>query len=156
MLIEFILNGDKVSVDVAPEKIFVDVIRDDLGLTGTKVGCGRGECGACTIIMDGKPVNSCLMFAAQADGHVFTTIEGLSKDGELDPIQKAFIEEGAAQCGYCIPGMIMSSKALLDKIPDPSDDEINEAISGNLCRCTGYTKIKESIKKAAVAINKRG
>jgi len=124
-------------------------LRDDLGLTGTKEGCGKGECGACTVLIDGKPVNSCLMFAYQANGSKVTTIEGLEENGELHPLQEAFVEEGAVQCGFCTPGMIMAAKAILDANPKPTREEIRQGISGNLCRCTGYVKIINAIEAAA-------
>nr|WP_246566046.1 (2Fe-2S)-binding protein [Tissierella simiarum] len=131
-------------------------MRDKLRLTGTKEGCGEGECGACTVIMDGVSVNSCLVMAFQADGSNILTIEGLEEEGKLHPIQKAFIEEGAIQCGYCTPGMIMSVKALLDKQPYPSREEIRKGISGNLCRCTGYNKIVDATEMAIKYIKEEG
>lgn len=143
------LNGKDVSVEVEPSALLVDVLRDQLGLIGTKVGCSNGECGACTVLLDGEAVVSCLLPAMKADGRSVVTIEGLGMEGELHALQRAFIEEGAVQCGYCIPGMLMSAKALLDKNPNPSEEEIKRAISGNLCRCTGYVKIIKAIKAAA-------
>jgi carbon-monoxide dehydrogenase small subunit len=143
------VNGSLYELGVQPWETLLEVTRDKLGLTGTKEGCGLGECGACTVIMDGKAVNSCLVLAVEADGKQITTIEGLSDGDELHPIQEAFIEHGGLQCGFCTPGMIMSAKALLDENPDPSEEEIRRAIAGNLCRCTGYTKIIESIGSAA-------
>jgi carbon-monoxide dehydrogenase small subunit len=134
---------------IKPWETLIDVLRDNLGLTGTKEGCGLGECGACTVIMDGKAVNSCLVLAAEVDGKQITTIEGLVVEDKLHPVQAAFIEHGGLQCGFCTPGMIMSAKALLDKTPNPSVEEIKRGIAGNFCRCTGYTKIIESIKAAA-------
>ena len=142
------LNGESVTVEVEPFEILVDVLRDKLGLTGTKIGCNEGECGACTVIMDGQAVLSCLLPAMKAQGREVVTIEGLSRDGELHPLQQAFIEKGAVQCGYCTPGMIMSAKALLDENPQPSAEEIEEALAGNLCRCTGYFQIVEAIAAA--------
>jgi carbon-monoxide dehydrogenase small subunit len=142
------LNGESVTVEVEPFELLVDVLRDRLGLTGTKIGCSEGECGACTVIMDGQAVLSCLLPAMKAHGREVVTIEGLSRDGELHPLQQAFIEKGAVQCGYCTPGMIMSAKALLDENPQPSLDEIEEAVAGNLCRCTGYFQITEAIEAA--------
>ena len=127
----------------------LDFLREDLGLKGTKRGCDSGQCGACTIIMDGKTVNACLVLAIQADGKEILTIEGLSSGGRLHPLQEAFVEEGAVQCGFCVPGMILSAKALLDEKKDPSGEEIREALSGNLCRCTGYVKIIKAVQKAA-------
>ncbi|HNR65957.1 MAG TPA: (2Fe-2S)-binding protein [Atribacterota bacterium] len=143
------INGDDYSLEVEPNTLLLDLLRNKLGLTGTKLACGTGECGACTVIMDGLTVNSCLVLAAEVDGKNITTIEGLSKNGELHPLQESFIEEGAVQCGFCTPGMILSSKALLDKNPNPTDEEIKIAISGNLCRCTGYKKILKAIRSAA-------
>lgn len=142
------LNGESVTVEVEPFEILVDVLRDKLGLTGTKIGCNEGECGACTVIMDGQAVLSCLLPAMKAQGREVVTIEGLSRDGELHPLQQAFVERGAVQCGYCTPGMIMSAKALLDENPQPNPDEIEEAIAGNLCRCTGYFQIVEAVEAA--------
>jgi aerobic carbon-monoxide dehydrogenase small subunit len=141
---------------VKPNEILLNVLRDRLGLMGTKYGCGIGECGACTVLLDGKAVLSCQTLAFTADGKRITTIEGLERDGELDPLQQAFIDEGAVQCGYCTPGMILSAKALLDAKPDPSTEEIKQAIRGNLCRCTGYTNIVRAIKKASETIKNQG
>lgn len=143
------VNGKPVTLDVGADELLVDVLRDRLGLTGTKIGCSEGECGACTIIMDGKPVLSCLLPALRAQGSQITTIEGLSDGDTLHPLQQAFVDHGAVQCGYCIPGFIMSAKALLDNNPHPDRDEIKEAIAGNLCRCTGYVKIVEAIEDVA-------
>jgi carbon-monoxide dehydrogenase small subunit len=134
---------------VPPYRTLLEVLREDLGLTGTKEGCGLGECGACTVLMDGRAINSCLVLAAEADGREITTIEGLADGDRLHPIQQAFVDHGGLQCGFCTPGMIMSAKALLDKNPHPTEEEIKQGITGNLCRCTGYTKIIESIKAAA-------
>lgn len=141
------INGDDYYAHVSPTRTLVDVLRDDLRLTGTKKGCGAGECGACTVLLDGKPVDSCMVLAVQVQGKKITTIEGLAKNNNLDPIQKAFTENGAIQCGYCSPGFIMTTKALLDKTENPTEEEVRTAISGNLCRCTGYQKIVESILK---------
>ena len=127
----------------------LDFLREDLGLKGTKRGCDSGQCGACTILMDGKTMNACLVLAIQADGKEILTIEGLSSGGRLHPLQEAFVEEGAVQCGFCVPGMILSAKALLDEKKDPSEEEIRESLSGNLCRCTGYVKIIKAVQKAA-------
>jgi carbon-monoxide dehydrogenase small subunit len=143
------LNGEEVKVQVKPSALLVEVLRDQLDLTGTKVACGEGECGACTVLLDGKPVNSCLMPALKAQGREVLTVEGLAPLGELHPLQKAFVEHGAVQCGYCTPGMLMSAKALLDHNPSPTEDEVRLAISGNLCRCTGYAKIVEAILDAS-------
>jgi carbon-monoxide dehydrogenase small subunit len=146
--IAFVLNGVERTDTVGAADLLVDFIRDGLGLTGTKVGCGIGECGACTVLLDGEPVNACLVLAATIDGKVLTTVEGLAT-GELSGLQKAFVEEGAVQCGYCTPGMLLSAKALLDKNPAPTEAEIRKAVSGNLCRCTGYEKILRAVEKAA-------
>jgi carbon-monoxide dehydrogenase small subunit len=143
------LNGEEVTLQVRPSAMLVEVLRDQLELTGTKVACGEGECGACTVLLDGKPVNSCLVPALKAQGREVMTVEGLASVGELHPLQKAFVEHGAVQCGYCTPGMLMSAKALLDHNPNPTEDEIRLAISGNLCRCTGYAKIVEAIQAAS-------
>jgi carbon-monoxide dehydrogenase small subunit len=148
--ISFILNGQKVSAEVSTDRFLVDFLRDDLNLTGTKKGCNVGECGACTVIMNGKTVNSCLVLAATIDGYEITTVEGVGK-GEISALQKAFLEYGAVQCGFCTPGMLLSAKALLDKNPHPTREEIKTAISGNLCRCTGYKKIVDSVEAVANA-----
>jgi carbon-monoxide dehydrogenase small subunit len=151
--IELMVNGEKCFLEVKPNQTLVDVLREDLGLTGTKKGCGEGKCGSCTILMNGKPVNSCLVLAVQADGTEILTIEGVAGK-EPHPLQKAFAERGAVQCGYCTPGMILTAKALLDTNPNPGEDEIKEAIAGNLCRCTGYNKIVEAIMACASADRK--
>ncbi len=143
------VNGKTVPLSIPPWRTLLEVIREDLALTGSKNGCGIGECGACTVIMDGKTVNACLVLAAEADGKSITTIEGLADGEELHPIQQAFVDHGGLQCGFCTPGMIISAKALLEEKPNPNDDEIKRGIAGNLCRCTGYAKIIESIKAAA-------
>ena len=147
--IAFRINGKEVELEVDPRKMLLDVLREQLGLTGTKCGCDKGECGACTVLMNGEPVLSCLTLAVTAAGQEILTIEGLSKDGELHPIQQAFIDHGAVQCGFCTPGMILSAKALLDEKPHPSEEEIRVGINGNICRCTGYAKIVEAIIAAA-------
>ena len=144
-LIELKVNGEIYEVAIDPHRTLLEVLRENLGLTGTKEACGMGDCGACTVLMDGKPVLSCLTLAMDVQGKDILTIEGLAREGELHPIQKAFVEHGAIQCGFCTPGMIMSAKALLDKNPRPTQEEIKKAISGNLCRCTGYIKIIEAI-----------
>lgn len=148
-LIKFNLNGKDMELEVEPELLLVDLIRENLGMTGTKIGCGEGECGACTVLLDGETVNSCLVLAVRADGHNITTVEGLAEGEKLHPLQKSFIEEGAVQCGFCIPGMLVCGKSLLDKNPTPTHSEISKQISGNLCRCTGYAKIVKAIEKAA-------
>jgi carbon-monoxide dehydrogenase small subunit len=143
------VNGEAREADVPSAALLVDLLREHLGLTGTKVGCGHGECGACTVLLDGEPVNSCLVFAAQCEGREVTTIEGLEACGALDRIQRAFVETGAVQCGFCTPGMIMSVAALLARNDSPTREEIEEALSGNLCRCTGYVKIVDAVERAA-------
>lgn len=147
--IKLIVNGDPYELLVEPNETLVDVIRNKIDLTGTKEGCGTGDCGSCTVIIDGKSVNSCLMLAIEADGKEILTIEGVAKNGELHPIQKAFINEGAIQCGFCTPGMVLSAKALLDENPHPTEEEIKFGIAGNLCRCTGYIKIIKAIQVAS-------
>ena len=155
MLHEIVLlvNSRVHTLNVESDALLIDVLRDQLGLTGTKKGCGTGDCGACTIIMDGKAVTSCMILAVSAEGKSITTIEGLEQNGQLHPIQTAFIEHGAIQCGFCTPGMIMTAKTLLERIPNPTEAEIRAGIAGNLCRCTGYTKIVEAIQAAALAMN---
>lgn len=144
--VNFTLNGEKTRIDTSPNRTLLEVLREDLGLTGAKDACGgEGECGACTVILDGKPVNSCLVFIGQVEGADITTIEGLAPEGNYHPLQKAFVEAGAVQCGYCTPGAILSAKALLDRSPDPTDEQIREGLSGNLCRCTGYNKMIDAI-----------
>ncbi len=144
--ITFTLNREIVRVEVEDHLTLVDLLRDRFWLTGTKLGCGYGECGACTVLLDGMAVNSCLILAAQVDGRVVETVEGLAqKDGALHPVQKAFVDHGAIQCGFCTPGMIMMAKAFLDENPKPNEEEVKRGISGNLCRCTGYKKIVEAI-----------
>lgn|SRR5699024_8352589 len=145
--ITFTLNSEKVSHEVEPNKTLLKILREDFDLTGAKEGCGQGECGACTILLDGRPVNACLLLAVEAHGKEIMTIEGLSSGIELDELQTAFIESGGLQCGYCTPGMIMATKGLLIKNPHPTEEEVKESISGNLCRCTGYKKIVEAIMK---------
>jgi len=148
--VSFVFNGNNTKVMVEDHWTLLHLIREELGYTGTKEGCGGGECGACTVIVDGAAINSCLYLAAEIDGKELVTIEGLaSGDGSLHPIQKAFVENGGIQCGFCSPGMIMSAKALLDKNPNPDEAEIKHAIAGNLCRCTGYVQIIDSIKSVS-------
>ncbi|MGQ0655503.1 MAG: (2Fe-2S)-binding protein [Betaproteobacteria bacterium] len=150
MKISLTLNGEKRELEVEPFRSLLDALRSEAGLTGTKKGCDVGDCGACTVIVDGKPVNSCLMLGVEAEGCDITTIEGLQPAHErLHPLQEAFIDHGAAQCGFCTPGMIMMAKALLDENPKPTEDEVRFAIAGNICRCTGYTKIVEAILDVA-------
>lgn len=151
-IIQLLVNGESVEAAVESNQTLLQFLREDLGLTGTKHGCGLGDCGACTVILDGRPVNACLVLAVQARGREVLTIEGLAENGNLHPIQQAFVDKGAIQCGFCTPGMILSAKALLDENPKPTEEEIRTAISGNLCRCTGYQKIVEAIREAAAAI----
>jgi len=148
-IINLTVNNEAYELAVEPNRTLVEVLRQDLGLTGTKQGCGVGDCGSCTVIMDGKPVNSCLVLAVQANGRNILTIEGLDTDQGLHPLQQAFVDKGAIQCGFCTPGMILSAKSLLDQNPKPDESEIRMAISGNLCRCTGYQKIVEAIQHAS-------
>ena len=148
-LILLTVNGNDIEVQISAGDRLLDVLRNKLGLTGTKEGCGIGECGACTVLMDGKPVNSCLVPAFQAEGSVIETVEGLDKSGNLHPLQEAFVENTAIQCGYCTPGMLMSALALLRENPGPTREEIKYAISGNLCRCTGYHQIIAAIEDAS-------
>jgi len=146
------VNGQQTTLEVAAHRLLLDLVRDDLGLTGTKEGCGTGDCGACTLLLNGKPVNSCLILAGELDGADIVTIEGLQIGADLHPIQQAFMADGGAQCGYCTPGMLMMSKALLDDNPDPTEEEIRFALAGNLCRCTGYVKIVQAVQHAARAL----
>ncbi len=152
--IELTINKKNYKLNIPASWRLLDVLREELGLTGSKEGCGKGECGACTVIMDGRAVNSCLILAGQADGSEITTIEGISLNGKPDPVQKKFVEYGAVQCGFCTPGIIMSVHALLRENPDPTEEEIKRAIAGNLCRCTGYVKIIQAIKEAAQELKK--
>ncbi len=147
------VNGDKYHIAVEPWRTLSQVLREDLNLIGTKIGCETGDCGACTVLINGKSVTSCLSLAVESDGKEITTIEGLSPQGDiLDPIQKAFVEQGAIQCGYCTPGMILSAKYLLDRNPEPTELEIRQALSGNLCRCTGYNRIVKAVLAASKKI----
>lgn len=148
------VNGKEYEVEVKPHWTLLQVIRDQLGLTGTKYGCGTGECGSCTVIIDGKPMTSCLVLAASAEGRKIVTIEGISNGDRLHPLQEAFIEEGAIQCGYCTPGMILTAKAFLERNPNPTEEDVRRAIDGNLCRCTGYVKIIKAILKASKKLRK--
>ena len=148
-LIALKVNGESHEVAVEPRMTLLEVLRDMLGLTGTKNGCSLGNCGSCTVLLNGKPVASCLVLAVEAQGKEVMTIEGLAQNGELHPMQQAFIDHGALQCGFCTPGMLLSAKALLDENPSPTEDEVKEAISGNLCRCTGYTDAVNAILDVA-------
>jgi aerobic carbon-monoxide dehydrogenase small subunit len=145
-IIELKVNGNRYDVMVSPQDLLADVLRKKLGLTGTKKGCGEGDCGTCTVIVDGSPLLSCITLAMACQGKEIVTIEGLETDGQLHPLQQAFVDHGAVQCGFCTPGMILSAKALLDKNPNPSREQIKRSLSGNLCRCTGYTKIVEAVE----------
>lgn len=147
--VSFTLNGEKVEIDVPANMTLLDMLRERFGITSVKKGCEVGECGACTVLLDGRPVNSCLILAPKVNGREVLTVDGLSRDGKLSPIQEAFVEEMAIQCGYCTPGFIMVAKALLDENRRPSLEEIKEALSGNLCRCTGYIHIIRAVQKAA-------
>jgi len=147
--VRLMVNGSERAAEVPANLTLLELLRDHFGLMGTKVGCETGNCGACTVLLGGEPVNSCLMLAVEADGGTVTTIEGLEREGRLDAVQEAFLRHGAVQCGYCSPGMILSGRALLDRNPHPTAQEVREAISGNLCSCTGYVKIVEAILDAA-------
>ena len=149
MIVRFTVNQNSCDLDVSPMKRLLDVLREDLRLTGTKEGCGEGECGACSVIVDGEVINSCLVPVCQLQGTTITTVEGLAADGQLDPLQRTFLECGGAQCGICTPGMLIAARVLLDDNANPTRDEIKEAIAGNLCRCTGYIKIIDAIEEAA-------
>ena len=155
MKIRLTVNGRSYEREVDAETRLLDLLREDLHLTGTKEGCGEGECGACTVLIDGRPVNSCLVLAPQVDGADVLTIEGIADGDRLHPIQQAFVDTGGVQCGFCTPGFIMSTYALLNEVPDPSDDEILTALEGNLCRCTGYGKIVEAVRLAADRMQER-
>jgi len=146
MIISTVINGESVLMECDPNKRLVDFLRDDLGLKSVKEGCGEGECGACTVLLDHEAVTSCLVLTGQINGHEVTTVEGLDRKGELKQLVDAFVNAGAVQCGYCTPGMVISTKALLYKNPNPTDEEIKRALEGNLCRCTGYNKIVEAIR----------
>ncbi len=151
MRLELTVNGDPYRREVEPDATLLDVLRDVLGLTGTKWGCKTGDCGACTVLVDGEPVVSCLQLARQVDGRAITTVEGLGPDGSLGDLQEAFVRNGAAQCGFCTPGMLVSAEALLRDNPAPTEAEVREALSGNLCRCTGYNKIVDAVLETAQA-----
>lgn len=146
------VNGEELELLVKPHWTLLEVLREELDLTGTKEGCGEGVCGACTVLLDGAPIRACLTLALEVDGHSVTTVEGLATPQGLDPLQRAFMEKGAVQCGFCTPGMIMAAKALLLANPNPGEEEIRKAISGNICRCTGYAKIVEAISAAASSV----
>ena len=150
MKITINVNGKQQRFDVEPNTLLLNLIRDEMSLTGTKYGCGIGECGACTVLLDGDAVLACMMLAVDADGHRVDTVEGLSDGNKLHPIQQAYLDEGAVQCGFCTPGFIMSTKALLDKNPNPNEAEIREYLNGNICRCTGYVNIVKAVQCAAV------
>jgi len=152
MRIQLTVNGAKRGFDVEPNTLLLNLLRDEMSLTGTKYGCGIGECGACTVLMDGEAVLACMILAVDADGHRVDTIEGLAEGSEPHPIQQAYLDEGAVQCGYCTPGFIMSTKALLDENPAPTEAEIREYLNGNLCRCTGYVNIVKAVQRAAEAM----
>jgi len=151
-LVRLHVNGKVHEVVVPPQRTLLEVLREDLGLTGTKHGCELGECGACTVLVGGRPVLACLLLAVEAEGAEVLTVEGLGHPGVLDPLQEAFIEAGALQCGYCTPGFLLAAKALLDRDPAPTREEIREALSGNLCRCTGYLRIAQAVERAAVKV----
>jgi len=148
-LITLTVNDERYEVAVEPRWTLLEMVREELRLTGAKEGCGTGDCGACSMIVDGRPITSCLMLAAQADGRDVVTVEGLATNGQLHPVQQAFIDTGGVQCGFCTPGMIMAAKSLLDRNSSPTLEEVREGLAGNLCRCTGYTKIYEAVMRAA-------
>jgi aerobic-type carbon monoxide dehydrogenase small subunit (CoxS/CutS family) len=150
--ISFTLNGESAEVAFAPHKTLLEVLREDLALTGTKHGCELGECGTCTVLVDGRPILSCLMLGLDAEGRAVETVEGMARDGRLHPLQITFADTGAAQCGYCTPGFLLAARELIDKCSRPTRDEIKEALSGNLCRCTGYIKIYEAVELAAAQV----
>jgi carbon-monoxide dehydrogenase small subunit len=154
MEIDITINGRKRQFDVEPNKLLLNLVRDELYLTGTKYGCGIGECGACTVHLDGQAVLACMVLAVDADGRSVTTIEGVAEGDKLDPVQEAYIEEGAIQCGFCTPGFIMTTKALLKENPDPSEGEIREYLKGNYCRCTGYVNIINAVQSAAKKLSR--
>ncbi|HOV85266.1 MAG TPA: (2Fe-2S)-binding protein [Syntrophobacteraceae bacterium] len=156
MEIRFVLNGRNTLVETSPDRKVTDLLREDLGLTGVKEGCGAGECGACTILVDGESRLSCLMLAAQIEGRHVTTIEGLAQGEDLHPVQEAFVEHGAVQCGFCTPGMVLSAVHLIENLSGPTREEIREGLSGNLCRCTGYTMIVDAVEAAAAKMRGEG
>ncbi|HYW44067.1 MAG TPA: (2Fe-2S)-binding protein [Bryobacteraceae bacterium] len=150
------VNGKARSVDTEPERPLLEVLREDLGLTGTKYGCGEGQCRACTVLIDGKPTVSCVTTVRAAEGRKIVTIEGLAEGGTLHPVQQAFLDEGAVQCGYCAPGMVLQTVALLENHPKPTDAQIVDGLNGNLCRCTNYQRIMAAVRRAAAATGKKG
>ena len=154
--IRFTVNGKASNVETDPQRPLLEVLREDLGLTGTKYGCGEGQCGACTVLLDGQPVQSCITPVHAAQGHQVVTIEGLARDGALHPVQQAFLDEGAVQCGYCTPGMILQAVALLRAHPQPTGAQIVEGLNGNLCRCNDYHRIQAAVRRAAESMGKRG
>jgi carbon-monoxide dehydrogenase small subunit len=156
MRVEMTVNGEPRSADVEPRLLLVHLLREVFRLTGTHVGCDTTHCGACTVLLDGRAVKSCTLFAVQADGRTLTTVEGLAQDGQLHPVQEAFIQEHGLQCGYCTPGMLMTSYAFLRDHPSPGEDDVRQAISGNLCRCTGYVNIVKAIQRAAARLREGG
>jgi len=156
MKIEITVNGAKRVFDVEPQTLLLNLIRDEMDLTGTKYGCGIGECGACTVLLDGDAVLACMVLAVDADDRRVDTIEGLAEDGGLHPIQEAYLDEGAVQCGFCTPGFIMATKALLDENPEPTEQEIREYLNGNICRCTGYVNIVKAVQTAAARMKGQG
>ena len=155
MIVDFILNGKNVSVDVEADEVLVDTLREKLMLTGTKKGCGTGDCGTCTVLLDGEAVRSCILLTAMVEGRKVTTIEGVGSVDNLHPVQQAFIDASEVQCGFCTPGMVLTSIALLNKNPNPTEEEIRTALSGNLCRCTGYEKIVKAVRLAAERMAKK-
>ena len=156
MKITLQVNGEELDATVDPEDLLIDTLREGLNLTGSKKGCGTGDCGACTVLMDGRPVTSCLVLTASVATREITTVEGMASDGDLHPVQQAFVDFSAVQCGYCTPGIIMMTAALLDETPHPSDAEIREGLAGNLCRCTGYSKIMLAVRGAEMALTEGG
>jgi aerobic-type carbon monoxide dehydrogenase small subunit (CoxS/CutS family) len=154
--IRFTVNGKGGSVETNPARPLLEVLREDLGLTGTKYGCGEGECGACTVLLDGEPVSSCITPASAAQGRKIVTIEGLARNGSLHPVQQAFLDEGAVQCGYCTPGMILQTVALLQAHPKPTDAQMLEALNGNLCRCADYNRIQAAVRRAVESAGRKG